>query len=268
MAERVRIKSTKSGGEFPTRSWDDQGNAERFVERYGDRVRWLTDAEKWAVYNGDTGLWATQAATTAAMGLMRKTFERMVAEEGPRYTGERGEKWVSWAAKQRGAVKARQSALIAARDTKSVAGTLGSFNTSEHLLHCANGVLDLRTLRLLGHAPTHMMTKTTGVMYDPSAQSREWRSFLRTFLPDRELRAWMQKLMGISLLSGNPEKLILVVKGPGDAGKSSLNSLVMGALGGDGDSSYAQGVDLSIFKGVQDATKANVQPAPASVLAM
>ena len=37
---------------MPAREWDDLGNAERVIDRYGSEVRWLADIERWTYYDG------------------------------------------------------------------------------------------------------------------------------------------------------------------------------------------------------------------------
>ena len=44
--------NAKPKKELPHRSWDDTGNADRFIDRYGDLARYSYVDKKWYVYNG------------------------------------------------------------------------------------------------------------------------------------------------------------------------------------------------------------------------
>jgi len=247
-----------SDAKFPRRAEGDTGNAERLIDRYADRIRWVTDNGHWAVFNHKTHLWDINGADDRAAGLMRKTFERMMKEEGPHYTGDERERWFKYC-KSQGSARALRGALEVAKTKSTIHARMSDFDADKTALHCANGILDLEELELYDHEASNLMTVGTPVAYKEGAQCEKFSEFLDAFLPEQEVREYLQVLLGYSLLAGNREKLLVMVKGRGNSGKSSLNTLMSTALG-----SYAQGVELSMFKANNQRGKAD--PALAQAL--
>jgi P4 family phage/plasmid primase-like protien len=221
---------------------DDNGNADRLVVRYADRVRWVSDNARWAVYDNRTGLWQPYGANPSAKGLMRKALERARIEERPAWKGDDQEKFVKFISRS-GNNGTLDSAMGVAQTKRSLVCRMEDFDKDTDLLHVANGVIRLSTGELLPHSPEYMLTVGAAVAYSKSSRSKDFTDYLRKFLPDLELRRYVQKLVGYSLLAGNPERLLLVCLGQSSSGKSTLNELFTQVLGG-----YARAIELSTFK--------------------
>ena len=97
-------------------------------------------------------------------------------------------------------------------------------------LGCENGVVDLETGQLLDpeEARKHLVTRSTGVKYHAGAT--DWAIDELTSHLDEELAEYLWAVLGRALW-GKPEKMLVVLIGPGDAGKSTLFSAVSAALG-------------------------------------
>lgn len=121
------------------------------------------------------------------------------------------------------------------------------FDRHPHMLHCKNGVVNQRTGELLPHSPTHFISKTTGINYIPNAKHEVADSLLNALTEDKRL--WMQSRVAQGSLVGQPSDEMLVVnKGNGSDGKSSLFLAIKNALG-----SYAGYVSNKILLGKSDA---------------
>jgi putative DNA primase/helicase len=95
------------------------------------------------------------------------------------------------------------------------------FDRDPDLLNCPNGVVDLRTGELLEPNPDYLMTKMTGVPYDPTAQSPDFDQALRA-LPD-DVHEWYQGRIGQSFTGHTPaDDLLIIQQGGGENGKSTL----------------------------------------------
>ena len=244
-----------SGG-HSTETWDDFGNAQRLVEKYGDRLRWVADIKQWAVYEKESGLWILRSEERA-LGLARKVIERAEHEEAERYSdkpgsGSKGDKssarseFVAWVKRQRTADRVG-AMLKLAKSKKSLKTVVADFDGRDDLLHCANGVLDLRSRELLPFSPEHLCTVSTDTAYLPSARDALWDSYLDVFLPNLKLRKFVQRVFGYSLIEGNPERLFTLVCGGTSSGKSTINEAVMAAIGG-----YARPFNLTVFRANKD----------------
>ena len=71
----------------------------------------------------------------------------------------------------------------------------------------------------------------TAVRLVPSAKHPGWTKFLDKFLPDPELRRFTQKVLGYSLVDGNPEKIVVFLWGPSNTGKTTILEACGAALG-------------------------------------
>ena len=88
------------------------------------------------------------------------------------------------------------------------------------VLGCRNGVVELRTGTLRPGRPEEMISRSTGIAYDPDAACPRWQRFLaEVFAGDAELVDWYQLLVGTSLV-GVVQELLALHHGLGNNGKS------------------------------------------------
>jgi putative DNA primase/helicase len=122
------------------------------------------------------------------------------------------------------------------------AATVSDLDADPYLLNVANGTLDLRTLELRPHAPTDRITKLCRGAYRKDAESELWQGFLARILPDTQVRAFVQRLIGLSLLGRVKEHVLPIFTGDGANGKGTTYLTVKFALG-----DYAQIADPDLF---------------------
>jgi putative DNA primase/helicase len=99
------------------------------------------------------------------------------------------------------------------------------------LLNVANGTLDLGALELQAPQPGDRITKICAGAYDPDAQGVVWQTFLERVLPDEELRGFVQRLIGMSLIGEVREHILPIFTGSGRNGKGTFYEAVMFAFG-------------------------------------
>jgi P4 family phage/plasmid primase-like protien len=106
------------------------------------------------------------------------------------------------------------------------------FDQHPYLLNTPSGVLDLREEKLLPHDPSLRLTRMTTAPYDPDADCPTFRRFLsEIFAGNERLIAYVQRLLGHTLIAGNPERVFPIFWGLGGNGKSTLLEAVAYALG-------------------------------------
>lgn len=76
-----------------------------------------------------------------------------------------------------------------------------------------------------------LITRSTQVPLVPNAKSDAWQEFLQDFLPDKEIRRFVQKALGYSLIAGNPDKKIVFLFGPSNTGKTTILESLANAMG-------------------------------------
>lgn len=104
---------------------------------------------------------------------------------------------------------------------------------SKYLLNVANGTIDLNTLHLRPHSAADRLTGTSRVEYDVDAVSPEWDAFLAKIVPAVEVREYLQRVMGMSLVADPGTQGAWVISGEGGNGKGVFTRIVSAVLGHD-----------------------------------
>jgi len=130
--------------------------------------------------------------------------------------------------------------LEAAQSEPALLASVKDFDADPLLLNCGNGVLDLRTGRLLEHKPDLHLTKLANVRYDSTAIAPLWEEFVKFVLPDSDIATYLQRWFGYCLTGLATEQAILFLVGDGQNGKSTATSTLHKILG-----DYAQTVNAA-----------------------
>lgn len=106
------------------------------------------------------------------------------------------------------------------------------FDAHPHLLNVKNGVVDLRNGNLRPHDPNLKLTKVTMVDYVKDAIHEDWNAAL-TALPE-DVTHWLQMRFGQGI-TGHPvpDDKLVILKGSGENGKTTVVDGVRFALGSD-----------------------------------
>ncbi|MES5821905.1 phage/plasmid primase, P4 family [Streptomyces sp. RG80] len=119
-----------------------------------------------------------------------------------------------------------------------------SFDQNPRLIACLDKAViltatgfEVRELR-----PDDYTTMNTGVAVVEGATHEVWDKVLNKFWPDPEVRRHLVRLLGYSILGGNPERQLCVLCGETTGGKTTLMEAVDSALG-----SYSASYGQSIF---------------------
>lgn len=204
----------------------DLWNAERFAEKYGDRVRWCDQLGGWHVWNG--GAWR-RVDETAIMALA-KEFTKDIYRQASA-TGDKRLK--AHAIKSESAGKLKATCELA-KSEPGVAMDSGAVDRNNHLLNCANGTLDLNTGAMRPADRGDLITKQLAVNYDPAATCPAWLQFLSDiFQGDGELIDYVQRVAGYSLSGYTTEQKFFLCVGNGRNGKSTFLKHLMYLLAPD-----------------------------------
>jgi putative DNA primase/helicase len=124
--------------------------------------------------------------------------------------------------------------LTIAAALKEFAATVDDLDADPWLLNCANGTFDLHTLQMRGADPSDRITKVCRAAYHEPGESLTtgaWAAFLKKVLPDKEVRDYLQRLMGVALLGKVIEHVLAILTGTGFNGKSKFYDAMLHALG-------------------------------------
>lgn len=238
---------------MPAREWDDIGNAQRVVDRFGTEILWIKDTEQWAAYDG--GRWSFRGSNTEVWTRIVATIDGLLDEAdnyddtepvfdpGDKPTKDERlserERFLKFARAQRYRPK-----LGAAREILQAHPALhvhmDHFDRPELLLNVANGVVDLTTGELHPHDRTLYLMQQSQVRYEPGARAPMWLDFLASVMPDEERRAYLARVVGYTLTGSTQEQAMFIHHGDGSNGKGVFMRVLMALLG-----DYAQSVPRS-----------------------
>jgi putative DNA primase/helicase len=131
------------------------------------------------------------------------------------------------------------AAIELAKATPGLRLQLKQLDAHPTWLNTPNGTLDLNTGELHAHRFDDLLTKITGVTYDPDARCPRWDSFLEEVIPDLEVRAFLQRSLGLALTDITREQCLWFLYGRGRNGKTTLLNAVRHVLGDYGSSTKA-----------------------------
>jgi putative DNA primase/helicase len=128
-----------------------------------------------------------------------------------------------------------------------VAVSASDFDSEPKYLNLENGVYDLSTGDFYDHHPEFMITRKFGASYDKDATCPQWESFIEAALPDDELRAYVKRCLGYTLLGDPSQRAMFIVYGPSGTGKSTFLETLNSVFGEYGDTAPA-----GTFRSVRD----------------
>jgi len=234
----------------------ETGNAERFIERYGDEVRYIHELGAWVVWDGTR--WHLDKD-----GLIVRKFKHVADEiESKRLeliksfadvdADDRKDllksmnSVASWIKNSRKKVTIEHCLQLAAAE-EGVTVPYREFDCKGQFLGVENGVVDLRNGELIQGDPAYKMMMAAPVEYRPGEGCPNWLNFLHSIMDgDDEKVEFLQQLAGSALI-GNPKDKLFVLQGSGSNGKSTFVTMLNRILGMTSDGGYATVINPKVF---------------------
>ena len=217
----------------------DLGNANRYIDNFGEDIVFV-DGWGWLVWS-DVG-WVRDGMDRATE--LTHSVPELIIEEANRLesAGSDGKvvtAWMRWSKDTQSA--GRLSAITSiAKSVSRVRKVVEEFDADDYLLACRNGMVDLRTGILRPTDRDDLITKNSGVIYDPSYVSPAWDKFvLESCDGDHELVEYIQRAVGYTLTGSNSEEVFFLLSGPPASGKSTFLDGLHAALGMYGTTSQS-----------------------------
>ncbi len=203
----------------------DLGNAERFVARFGEEVRYCYPWGKWLVWTGVR--WERDEAGRVHR-LAKETVRGIYGEAAAAEDEDRRKALAQHATRSEAESKIRAMLELAKSE---VPVSPDELDADPWLLNCPNGTVDLRTGELREHRREDLITKMAGAEYRPGAAAPKWTAFLKRVLPGEELRGFVKRGSGHSATGDTSEQCMFINHGPGANGKSTFQEAFAAALG-------------------------------------
>jgi putative DNA primase/helicase len=203
----------------------DLGNAERFVARHGEDVRYCYPWAKWLVWTGTR--WERDDAGRVHR-LAKETVRGIYAEAAAAEDEDRRKALAQHATRSEAEAKIRAMLELAKSE---VPVSPDELDADAWLLNAPNGTIDLRAGKLRPHRREDLLTKMAGAGYDPDAPAPTWAAFLERVLPGEELREFVRRASGYSATGDTSEQCMFINHGGGANGKSTFQEALAAALG-------------------------------------
>lgn len=216
----------------PPRSWDDTGNADRFMDRYGELVKYSFTDKTWMVYNGsywsvdDTG----QIHSLVDRVVDDMKTEKLVVPPDSKLSADDAEKKFHDHIKKARSNAGKKAMMDELKHRVPVLH--GEFDSDKTLLNVANGFVDLTSGILREHDIQKLFSRQAAVEYTDTIDAPEWTQFLnQIFNDDKELIDYVQKAVGYSLTGSTKEQVMFILYGNGRNGKSIFIDTIADTLG-------------------------------------
>lgn len=223
----------------PPRTWDDTGNALRFLDRYGDSVKYSYVDKTWYFYNGN--YWEPDHQGLIEK-LADKTVKAMDNEKLHIWPGTEEDKAIEKWEKFKASSRNNRSKKNMIEEVKHHIPVLhGDFDKEHMLLNTISGYVDLNSGVLKDHDRKKMFSQMTNVEYTDHIDAPEWDKFLHQIFDDNEeLIHYIQKAVGYSSTGSTKEQVMFILYGNGRNGKSIFINTIADVLG-----SYAKTMNVS-----------------------
>jgi putative DNA primase/helicase len=207
---------------------NDTGMAERFQALHGDDFRFVPDIGwlRWVRTH-----WQADRAKTVVEAIYH-TVARLGQAAAAIDDPKTADAYAAAVARY-----GNTSALYAvARRLESMRGIVlpsaEALNADPCLLTHTTGTVDLSTGTTRAHARADMITRCAPAADDPfGGPGTRWSAFLTEVFPDAELRAWVQRAVGCSVIGRQDDHVLFVAHGGGANGKGAFFGALDAALG-------------------------------------
>jgi putative DNA primase/helicase len=126
------------------------------------------------------------------------------------------------------------AALKLARSLPELVVGVDQLDSHDMLLGVANGIIDLRTGKLLAAQRDQLITRHSPVIFDVKATCPQFLTFLDQVTGgDKTLMRYLQRVVGYAMTGSTAEQCLFFLYGSGANGKSVFLNVIKELLGGD-----------------------------------
>lgn len=214
-------------------SRDDWGNAERFVDMFGNKCKWVPERDQWVVWNGVLWMWDEDGAVVRMVGEMHKAMQEEIDEVSSNEPAVKTSSQYNWLRKSRSAGGVTNT-LRLVKSMDGMTTSISAYDNKGHYFGVENGILDLRPhrFRLISGDSAYLMTNRTNIKYDPDAKCDNWLALLdRIFQGNQELISFVQRVFGQAMLGFEGKDKLVIFYGVGANGKTTIVKGLQAILG-------------------------------------
>lgn len=214
----------------------DLGNAERLERFCGKVIRWLTDEEKWLIWQ-DGGIWKLKSEKNSCLNPFVKQLAEKLAKHSRKLRKNKDDKSQERAKSFYGLSVAFQKAkhvnpaIFMLKGFDSILITREDLDKHRHLINCLNGVVDLREGTLYPHRAADLITQQTRAEFRPNYRNPIVDNFLTSIMPNEETRQALLRWLAYCLTGEISEQCAHFWTGGGSNGKSTVIDFLLYLMG-------------------------------------
>ena len=201
---------------------NDTGNAKRFLLFCRDFVKYNVTLQGWMLWNGK--LWNTENSYDEIIRLAQAVMEKYywVAKEDTTLDSSTKKTIVNHA-KVSNNLKNLNDMLTLVKHMNYVK----EMNSAPHLLNVQNGVVNLKTRKLMPHHPKYGCSNICICDYNPAAKSTRFKSFVKEITDhNKDLYDYLKVAAGYWSTGLRREEKFYVMRGNGSNGKSKYLEVI------------------------------------------
>lgn len=221
----VTQNSTESSKKYDL---NDTGNAHRFIDLFGNDLRYNFDNKIWMIWNGNH--WQYDV-TESVKNYIEILAEKMMFDSNS--INDMTEKIrVIKNIENIYSSSGKENLLKEARHISGIPVLNSDFDKDQYLLCTDSGVIDLRNLEIVSPNRNQMISMSTGCEIDKQNKPQRFIKFLNEmFEGNQEIIHYLHKAFGYSMTNSTREQCMFILHGDGNNGKSLLLDIIASALG-------------------------------------
>jgi putative DNA primase/helicase len=239
--DRLKELDPTNQSKYP---WNDIGAGHIFADFYQDRLRYVPERKMWFYY--EDGIWNKDTGNLRAMlycmelADLMYTFALEIRDEDKRKS------YMKYASRWQNHSN-RVNILKDAQVYHPI--QYGSFDADIYIFNCKNGTLHIDTGEFTEHRSTDFLTKISPVVYDPTAHSERFCTYIDEIMSgDTERAKFLQKILGYGLTGDTRHECMTILYGATTRnGKGTLCESVLKVLGEYGCTSRAETVAMKNY---------------------
>jgi putative DNA primase/helicase len=221
----------------------DISNGRRFAAEYIDKFLFIRGTGKWLRWDGLR--WAS-CESGEEMQAAKELADRLLGEAVQAFTrkpddGNNKRRHALALGVHRSLQRVQTMLEAASTEFGMNVPTPTDLNRHPMMLGVQNGVVDLRSGRLIAAEPAQRISNQAGAPYLPGAKCPRWEKFLLAVFGSADVVSFVQRLVGYTLTGLVDEEILIFMFGTGANGKSVFSNVLTALLG---DYAVAVGTEL------------------------
>ena len=215
---------------------NDTGNAHRFIDMFGNDLRYNIDNKCWMIWNGNFWQFDVQDYVKNYIEILAEKMAFEVNSSNDMNERMRMIKNIEHIYSSAG----KESLLREARHLPGIPITNADLDTNRWLLCTKNGIIDLRTGDVLEPKREDYISNVTYCEIDTKNEPTKFIKFLNDIFVDKDVVHYVHKSLGYSMSDETREQCMFILHGDGNNGKSLLLDVIKTVLGSYGVTSKPQ----------------------------